>query len=234
MNFEEIDRYILSKQGATFDYPFDKKVRVYRIANKMFALTNEHEPLLRVNLKCDPIYALELRSIYEGVSAGYHMNKKHWNTVMLEETDVDEKIIKELINHSYELVSKSLKKSSEPTQYELEIKGEYADIFKAIREILLSYPQMKELKNAKQTSYSDEYGVVIMMRNRGDVFVVAFGKGSKLQEQYPMLQGTGKIVRHLYFKNVDEVDEKLLREMIEESFILGMEAFEMKEMKKFI
>ncbi len=119
-------------------------------------------------------------------------------------------------------------------QYELDIKGEFSDIFKVIREILRSYPQIKELKNAKQTSYRDEYGVVVMMRNRGDVFVVAFGKGAKLQERYPMLQGTGKIVRHLYFKTIDEVDEALLREMIEESFILGMEAFEMKEMRAML
>ena len=116
-------------------------------------------------------------------------------------------------------------------QYELELKGQHADIFKAIRKILLSYPQIKELKNEKQTSYSDEYGVIVMMRSRGNAFVVAFGKGHKLQESYPMLQGSGKIVRHLYFKSVDEVDESLLREMIEESFILGMEAFELKQLK---
>ena len=116
-------------------------------------------------------------------------------------------------------------------QYDLELQGEFSDIFKAIRKILLSYPQLKELKNAKQTSYSDEYGVIVMMRSRGNAFVVAFGKGYKLQENYPMLQGSGKIVRHLYFKSVDEVDESLLREMIEESFILGMEAFELKVLK---
>ncbi len=116
-------------------------------------------------------------------------------------------------------------------QYDLELRGEFDNIFKAIRKILLSYPQIKELKNAKQTSYSDEYGVIVMMRTRGNKFVVAFGKGHKLQEQYPMLQGSGKIVRHLYYKSVDEVDEALLREMIEESFILGMEAFEIKNLK---
>jgi len=114
MNFKELDSYILSKQGATFDYPFDEKVRVYRIAEKMFALTTEEHPL-RVNLKCDPIYALELRSIYEGVSAGYHMNKKHWNTVMVEESDVDDESIMELIDHSYELVYKSLTKKKRET-----------------------------------------------------------------------------------------------------------------------
>jgi len=119
-------------------------------------------------------------------------------------------------------------------QYDLELKGKFVDIFKAVRTILLSYPQIKELKNAKQTSYSDEYGVIVMMRTRGSEFVVAFGKGHKLQAQYPMLQGFGKIVRHLYFKHLDELDEALLREMIEESFILGMEAFEMKTLKQHL
>ena len=118
-------------------------------------------------------------------------------------------------------------------QFDRDIRGEYADIFKRIRKILLSYPQIKELKNAKQTSYSDKYGVIVMMRDRGDTFVVAFGKGSKLQEMYPQLQGSGKIVRHLYFKNIDEVDEVLLCEMIEESFVLGMEAYEMRSIKMY-
>jgi hypothetical protein len=116
-------------------------------------------------------------------------------------------------------------------QYDKDILGEHGDIFRKIRQILLSYPQIKEVKNAKQTSYSDEYGVVVMMRVKGDELVVAFGKGHKLQRDYPKLQGNGKIVRHLYLKSNDTVDEALLREMIEESFILGMEAAEMKELK---
>ena len=109
MNFEQLDSYIRTKQGVTFDYPFDKKVRVYRIADKMFALTSEDRPV-SVNLKCDPIYALELRSLYEGIIAGYHMNKKHWNTVTAEESDVDDETVKELIDHSYDLVYKKLTK----------------------------------------------------------------------------------------------------------------------------
>ena len=113
MNFKQLEKYIMKKQGVTFDYPFDDIVRVYRIAEKMFALTSEEKPL-RVNLKCDPMYALELRSLYEGIIAGYHMNKKHWNTVSLEESDVDEETIKELIDHSYELIySKLTKKQRE-------------------------------------------------------------------------------------------------------------------------
>ena len=109
MTFEELDKYLLSKQGVTYDYPFDEEVRVYRISEKVFALTSENTPI-KVNLKCDPIYALELRSIYEGVKAGYHMNKKHWNTVTIEDSDVDDESVEELIDHSYELVYKSLTK----------------------------------------------------------------------------------------------------------------------------
>jgi len=116
-------------------------------------------------------------------------------------------------------------------QYTLDTQGAFAPIFNSIRKILLSYPQIKELKNANQTSYSDEYGVIIMMRTKGKHLVVAFGKGHKLQSKYPMLQGSGKIVRHLYFKENDMVEEALLREMIEESIILGMEAYEMKRLR---
>jgi predicted DNA-binding protein (MmcQ/YjbR family) len=109
MNFEQLNTYILSKQHATFDYPFDETTRVYRIGEKMFALSSEKSPI-SVNLKCDPIYALELRSLYKGITAGYHMNKKHWNTVVVEDSDVDEETVRELIDHSYELVYKSLTK----------------------------------------------------------------------------------------------------------------------------
>lgn len=108
MNFKEIDTYLLSKKGATFDYPFDDVVRVYRVADKMFALMTEEEPL-SINLKCNPFYSLELRSLYKSVKAGYHMNKKHWNTVTIG-GDVDDTLLKELIDHSYELVYGKLTK----------------------------------------------------------------------------------------------------------------------------
>ena len=109
MTFEQIEKYILDKFNATYDYPFDEEIRTYRISNKMFALIVDTNPL-KINLKCDPIYSLELRDIYDGISAGYHMNKKHWNTVIVENSDVDKEIIEELIDHSYELVFKSLSK----------------------------------------------------------------------------------------------------------------------------
>jgi len=122
VNFKQLDSYLLSKKGASFDYPFDEKVRVYRVGEKMFALTVEENPL-KVNLKCDPIYALELRSIYESVKAGYHMNKKHWNTITLEESDIDNKSIYELIDHSYNLVFKSLTKKRQVQIEELSLKN---------------------------------------------------------------------------------------------------------------
>lgn len=110
MTFQELDAYLLSKPHVTYDYPFDEEVRVYRIADKIFALTVDTIPLT-VNLKCDPIYALELRSLYQGVVAGYHMNKKHWNTVTVDESsDVDEAMVKELIDHSYDLIYTKLTK----------------------------------------------------------------------------------------------------------------------------
>ncbi len=73
-----------------------------------------------------------------------------------------------------------------------------------------------------------------MMRTKGDVLVVAFGKGYKLQEKFPQLEGNGKIVRHLYFKEGESVDEALLRAMIEESLLLNIEGFEMREIRKYI
>jgi predicted DNA-binding protein (MmcQ/YjbR family) len=108
MTFKQIDTYLLSKKGTAFDYPFDQEVRVYRVAEKIFALIVDKEPL-SINLKCNPIYALELRSIYSSVTPGYHMNKKYWNTVIVQ-GDVDEKLLKELIDHSHTLIVQGLTK----------------------------------------------------------------------------------------------------------------------------
>ena len=117
------------------------------------------------------------------------------------------------------------------TQYDIDNRGTFAELFQTIRKILLSYPYISEIKNAKQTSYRDEYAMVVMIRSRGDQFVLAFGKGSKLQEKFPILVGTGKIVRHWYLRSLEDLDEALLRELIEESSILNMEAYEMRKMR---
>jgi hypothetical protein len=122
----------------------------------------------------------------------------------------------------------------ETVQFDKDIQGEYADIFLKLREILLDFPQLKEVKNAKQTSYRDSYGVVAMIRDRGDRLVFSLGKGVKLLKKYPFLQGDGKIVRHLYFDKHSKVDEELIREIIEESLILNIEAYELKRLKEEI
>lgn len=109
MLMEKLDKYLLSKMGASFDYPFDETTRVYRVGGKMFALFDDTKTPISINLKCDPIYALELRSLYPYITSGYHMNKKHWNTFTISD-DSDDKLLMELIIHSYNLVFSSLTK----------------------------------------------------------------------------------------------------------------------------
>lgn len=108
MNIEEYREYCISKPGVTEGFPFDDKVLVFKVMNKMFALTDVDE-FKSINLKCDPDYAIELREKYEGIHAGYHMSKKHWNTCM-NESDVSDKVMKQLIDDSYSLVVSKLTK----------------------------------------------------------------------------------------------------------------------------
>lgn len=112
MNIEDFYNYCRSKKGAAEDFPFDKDTLVFKIGGKMFALTSLkkwEEGDHSVNMKCNPEYALELRAAYEAVQAGYHMSKVHWNTVHFNK-DLPDKMILELIDHSYDLVLKSLPK----------------------------------------------------------------------------------------------------------------------------
>lgn len=114
MNIEEFREYCLSKPHTTEGFPFDETTLVFKVAGKMFALTNI-DLFESTNLKCDPEKAEELREQYpDYIFPGYHMNKKHWNTVSVE---LEDKLLVELINHSYELVYKSLPKK---TRLELE------------------------------------------------------------------------------------------------------------------
>jgi predicted DNA-binding protein (MmcQ/YjbR family) len=109
MTFEILNNYCLSHIGAIKEYPFDNTTAVYKVGNKIFALIDEASNSPRINLKCDPYYARELREMYENVIAGYHMNKRHWNTVICE-GDIDETLIFEWIDDSYDLVFNSLSK----------------------------------------------------------------------------------------------------------------------------
>jgi predicted DNA-binding protein (MmcQ/YjbR family) len=107
MNISDFRAYCLAKKGVTESFPFDDKTLVFKVV-KMFALTGVEE-FKSINLKCDPELAVDLRETYQGVQPGYHLSKVHWNTVLVR-SDVPEKRILELIDHSYYLVVKSLTK----------------------------------------------------------------------------------------------------------------------------
>lgn len=108
MNIEQFRLYCLAKKMVTEEFPFDQHTLVFKVAGKMFALTGLNEDF-RVNLKCNPEKAIELREQYEAVIPGYHMNKQHWNTVIMDDSIPDHGI-KEMIDHSYSLVVDGLSK----------------------------------------------------------------------------------------------------------------------------
>jgi len=108
MTYEVLQTYCLRKHGAYKEYPFDETTAVFKVGNKMFALIDETNNPPRINLKCDPFYALELRAMYpKNVSGGYHMNKKHWNTITCN-GEVEFSLLCAWIDESYELVLASL------------------------------------------------------------------------------------------------------------------------------
>lgn len=108
MDIESIRHHCLAKPEVTEGFPFGKDVLVFKVNGKMFALMNL-EGHLSINLKCDPETAIELREHYAGVLPGYHMNKKQWNTVMLD-FSIDSALIKQWIDDSYHLVIQNMPK----------------------------------------------------------------------------------------------------------------------------
>ena len=109
MDLGSFREYCLSKPGATEDTPFGEDVLVFKVGGKVFALAPLDEVPAAANLKCDPDLALELRDRYEQVRAGYHMNKKHWNTVEID-SGIPDTELRKMIDHSYELVLRTLPK----------------------------------------------------------------------------------------------------------------------------
>jgi predicted DNA-binding protein (MmcQ/YjbR family) len=109
MNIEQFREFCIAKPGVSEDFPFGEEILVFRVGGKIFALTSVTDSRFTVNLKCDPEWAIDLREHHEEVQPGYHMNKKHWNTVDFE-GDLDVSLLRELVNHSYELVRDSLPK----------------------------------------------------------------------------------------------------------------------------
>lgn len=108
MDIEKIRKYCLSKSGVTEGFPFDDTTLVFKVMSKMFCLLNLNYPQ-GINLKCEPGKAVILREEYEEITPGYHMNKKHWNTLDLTGS-LNSSLIMELIDHSYELVVQGLTK----------------------------------------------------------------------------------------------------------------------------
>jgi len=102
MNIETLREYCISKKGVTEGFPFGEETLVFKIADRIFALVNLDGDL-SINLKCDPSLAIELRERYPSVTPGYHMNKKHWNTVLIDGSVPDKEIFS-WIDHSYALV----------------------------------------------------------------------------------------------------------------------------------
>ncbi len=110
MDIEWLRQYCLSKRAVEEALPFGPDTLVFKVAGKLFLLTSLDVPQLRFNVKCDPDKAEELREQYDCVIPGYHMNKKHWNTILVDGS-VPVKLLKEWIDHSYGLVVESLPKA---------------------------------------------------------------------------------------------------------------------------
>ena len=115
MDLAEFREYCLTKAGTTEGTPFGPDVLVFKVGGKMFALAAFDEMPTTVNLKCDPDLALDLRDRYEQIKPGYHMNKKHWNTVEIE-SGIPDVELRRMIDHSYELVVESLPKAARPNK----------------------------------------------------------------------------------------------------------------------
>jgi len=110
MDIEQFRDYCLAKKGVIEDFPFGEMTLCMKVVSKIFAITGLDGAQFSVNLKCEPDYALELREQYPEVQPGFHMNKKHWNTVDFEGS-LEERLLRHLIDHSYDQVVKSLKKT---------------------------------------------------------------------------------------------------------------------------
>ncbi|SDF20305.1 MmcQ/YjbR family DNA-binding protein [Sporomusa acidovorans] len=109
MDSKELFLYCLAKPGAMEDYPFGPDVIVIKVASKIFALLSRRNGLDNLSLKCDPGYSEIVRQQYASITPGYHLNKRHWITLVLDGS-IPEGEIKSLIDHSYDLVYKSLPK----------------------------------------------------------------------------------------------------------------------------
>ncbi len=111
---ERLRERCLGLAGASEEFPFGDEVSVFKVGGKMFALCHlDAEPPLQLSVKCDPELAVQLRSAYEAITPGYHLNKRHWNTITLDGSVPDE-MVADLLGDSYDLVVASLPKARRP------------------------------------------------------------------------------------------------------------------------
>lgn len=121
MHIEQLRDFCMTKKGVTEHFPFDEVTLVFKVMNKMFCLVGLEKwenGQQQINLKCNPEKAIVLREEFEGIAPGWHMSKKHWNTVSVNTSDVSDALVFELIDHSYNLIVESLpKKTKEAFKY---------------------------------------------------------------------------------------------------------------------
>jgi predicted DNA-binding protein (MmcQ/YjbR family) len=111
MEFSQLRNHLLSKKGTSELFPFGPDALVFKVMGKIFAIVAYQENPIRISLKCDPEHTEALRAMYQAVAPGYHLNKNHWNTVILDNSIPNQEIFK-MIDDSYNLVLKGLKKSN--------------------------------------------------------------------------------------------------------------------------
>ena len=107
-----------------------------------------------------------------------------------------------------------------------------SEIYKKVQEIVLSFKGVRVKKSTNQITYKDRYQSILHLRKDDEKVTVAFARGSQLKESYPFLKGDGSVVRHWYLYSLSDLDEKVLREIIQESMILNMEHYELKKLRK--
>lgn len=112
MTYQSLEKYLLSFPGSSLSFPFDNETPVFKVGGKMFALVSIESSPLSINLKCDPDDAQVLRSQFKEIIPGYHMNKEHWNTVLVG-SGLEDGLVKKLISDSFTLVIKSLSKAKQ-------------------------------------------------------------------------------------------------------------------------
>ncbi|MPY82185.1 MAG: MmcQ/YjbR family DNA-binding protein [Actinophytocola sp.] len=113
MTADELKALCLSFPGACEEFPFDERHSVFKVGGKLFAISALDGDPLDVSLKCDPVLAEQLRGTYPAITPGYHLNKRHWNTVALDGS-VDDQLVTDMVEDSYDLVVASLPKSKRP------------------------------------------------------------------------------------------------------------------------